>query len=76
MISIHALREESDFRRAAEKMADIEFLSTLSVRRATGTGVDRAVSVSISIHALREESDPHEGWGKGLRGKHFYPRSP
>ena len=34
-----------------------QFQSTLSVRRATRQGRDRAVGHGISIHALREESD-------------------
>ena len=33
------------------------FLSTPSVRRATGSGCRRTSKYSISIHALREEGD-------------------
>ena len=33
------------------------FLSTLSVRRATGLGFSPLAAAEISIHALREESD-------------------
>ena len=57
-ISIHALREESDRSRAAVCRFVIEFLSTLSVRRATPQIRARPLSAAISIHALREESDP------------------
>ena len=33
------------------------FQSTLSVRRATGAGIDKYGVLEISIHALRKESD-------------------
>ena len=39
----------------------ISFLSTLSLRRATGAPVDRMPSSSISIHALLAESDCSAG---------------
>ena len=38
------------------------FQSTLSVRRATGTGVHPSLRQQISIHALREESDADDPW--------------
>ena len=43
-------------------MADFDkiFLSTLSLRRATGAPVDKMPSSSISIHALLAESDTKE----------------
>ena len=56
-ISIHALREESDRSFRKPKMAEKEFLSTLSVRRATLRALMRLLENTISIHALREESD-------------------
>ena len=55
-ISIHALREESDYKMGANKQTTT-FQSTLSVRRATVVAFDAAEDVVISIHALREESD-------------------
>ena len=57
MISIHALLAESDL--PAEDMligADV-FLSTLSLRRATGEPMDGPDLGAISIHALLAESD-------------------
>ena len=44
------------------------FLSTLSVRRATGLRLHAGNKLSISIHALREESDgiPKPGVNRGL----------
>ena len=57
IISIHALLAESDdITDTVEKMIG-KFLSTLSLRRATGAPVDRMPSSSISIHALLAESD-------------------
>ena len=38
-------------------VADVEFLSTPSARRATDPVSHRAIMVRISIHALREEGD-------------------
>ncbi len=56
-ISIHALREESDCRRRYVYGDQMEFQSTLSVRRATCGWRSCTWPESISIHALREESD-------------------
>ena len=57
VISIHALRKESDPPTISLAPRISLFQSTLSVRRATiGTGHARTVS-QISIHALRKESD-------------------
>ena len=56
VISIHALREESDVK-IRMPMMDHEFQSTLSVRRATAAVMSDFVASPISIHALREESD-------------------
>ena len=57
LISIHALREEGDTKRASAAVIKGQFLSTPSARRAT---LRQAVAVQqyyISIHALREEGD-------------------
>ena len=56
-ISIHALREESDFLSAQYKTGAETFQSTLSVRRATVYLTLYIQYKNISIHALREESD-------------------
>ena len=56
-ISIHALREESDYRQADLSITASRFQSTLSVRRATAWILSSALYEPISIHALREESD-------------------
>ena len=61
-ISIHALLAESDCRRTCENCKDRQFLSTLSLRRATPAGrVQRAAGHQISIHALLAESDGRFG---------------
>ena len=56
-ISIHALLAESDFLRAALCDPQTEFLSTLSLRRATYIGPEMEDANGISIHALLAESD-------------------
>ena len=56
-ISIHALREESDWTFIVYPDSAPEFQSTLSVRRATFVSCERHSTGTISIHALREESD-------------------
>ena len=57
LISIHALREESDSHWVEKhRYVDI-FLSTPSARRATHGNAKLKPSMDISIHALREESD-------------------
>ena len=58
-ISIHALLAESDRATRAESTRT-GFLSTLSLRRATGRINDISRLMKISIHALLAESDwPH-----------------
>ena len=56
-ISIHALREEGDNRSRSALYIPWSFLSTPSVRRATGHHAGIEHHVDISIHALREEGD-------------------
>ena len=58
MISIHALLAESDAIRLAVLSYYQEFLSTLSLRRATNPKIRLSLSIMISIHALLAESDP------------------
>ena len=57
VISIHALREESDSSSVLIRRWTILFQSTLSVRRATFNLCKFVDLDYISIHALREESD-------------------
>ncbi len=57
VISIHALLAESDYILVNTFLAIFEFLSTLSLRRATLTVLNTDGQVSISIHALLAESD-------------------
>ena len=57
VISIHALRKESDDSCPAAYRPSEQFQSTLSVRRATMCGLGAELSDEISIHALRKESD-------------------
>ena len=58
-ISIHALREEGDFRSAMTVNLLSTFLSTPSARRATVMQFAVLPGAGISIHALREEGDPN-----------------
>ena len=74
-ISIHALREESDFNFFQFFVPIKGFQSTLSVRRATATSVDDYTAISISIHALREESDGQVCYFVRC-ADNFNPRSP
>ena len=56
-ISIHALLAESDMPITDRIVVGFEFLSTLSLRRATKVALKRAGDGAISIHALLAESD-------------------
>ena len=60
-ISIHALLAESDHRAIDIQSPTTKFLSTLSLRRATGTVAEVGCMYYISIHALLAESDRREG---------------
>ena len=57
MISIHALLAESDSVRYDARLKAAEFLSTLSLRRATSKKYRVYYLTLISIHALLAESD-------------------
>ena len=74
-ISIHALLAESDAPRTGLTCGDGQFLSTLSLRRATHYDNYNLHCVEISIHALLAESDQWPG-GQHQTGQNFYPRSP
>ena len=56
-ISIHALLAESDITALTAIAAGAEFLSTLSLRRATTNRTRLSCGITISIHALLAESD-------------------
>ena len=56
-------------------MVPLSFLSTLSLRRATGSVGELYLSKLISIHALLAESDSATGT-RQLIYTDFYPRSP
>ena len=74
-ISIHALLAESDKRAENHASSQQEFLSTLSLRRATHYDNYNLHCVEISIHALLAESD---GCQRPCEHptRDFYPRSP
>ena len=57
VISIHALRKESDSSPSCSLRGVERFQSTLSVRRATVSAINKTPKLAISIHALRKESD-------------------
>ena len=75
VISIHALLAESDFGDRAVHQVNEQFLSTLSLRRATVKAPCMQVIFDISIHALLAESDGTSALRTG-RCLYFYPRSP
>ena len=58
-ISIHALLAESDLAGVLDSQRLTAFLSTLSLRRATGFLCGAGGWQHISIHALLAESDRH-----------------
>ena len=66
-ISIHALLAESDAVMYDIVLMPREFLSTLSLRRATQTKQTCRAEISISIHALLAESDGGSGVGSWPR---------
>ena len=74
-ISIHALLAESDFGTACATPYFFQFLSTLSLRRATITNIQRNGNTDISIHALLAESDSCP-LARPFHCHDFYPRSP
>ena len=74
-ISIHALLAESDRYRKRVSAHSEQFLSTLSLRRATVKGPCVQVLFDISIHALLAESDSRKFQSAG-GNCNFYPRSP
>ena len=74
-ISIHALLAESDTWARGSRVTYVEFLSTLSLRRATSSVNTADQEARISIHALLAESD-HGAFGLQAHQGHFYPRSP
>ena len=53
-----------------------QFLSTLSLRRATDAKRGKRLCYTISIHALLAESDCAPSANGGAASKYFYPRSP
>mgnify|MGYP003094446357 CR=1 FL=1 len=75
VISIHALLAESDATTPGKVLAGWTFLSTLSLRRATGCSCAVRCRIGISIHALLAESDTPRMFCR-CRVRHFYPRSP
>ena len=75
VISIHALHEESD-KPDLSVLKDMQFQSTLSMRRATGHWLAVDIPRFISIHALHEESDKNDSVNYFLHRWDFNPRSP
>ena len=75
IISIHALLAESDTAFQKLMAALLQFLSTLSLRRATNSPALLSNNQNISIHALLAESDRRPGQ-TAKANKDFYPRSP
>ena len=65
IISIHALLAESDCFFCVKLRLPLIFLSTLSLRRATPSGLLHSLGGVISIHALLAESDRSQLWKAG-----------
>ena len=74
-ISIHALLAESDETQVPNPTRQNQFLSTLSLRRATRLEVYKRHYLEISIHALLAESDK-PSLIVSANPPYFYPRSP
>ena len=74
-ISIHALLAESDVAFVCFLLGLLQFLSTLSLRRATFSPRAFAPVCLISIHALLAESDRPQPVSD-RQSDDFYPRSP
>ena len=74
-ISIHALRAEGDMQGDGFFEIRSRFLSTPSVRRATGHSRHRLRLYRISIHALRAEGDSWS-YPSVSPASDFYPRPP
>ena len=74
-ISIHALLAESDEQNNLADFAFFQFLSTLSLRRATLPETIYTLAAYISIHALLAESDAPRVLNYRPKAN-FYPRSP
>ena len=75
VISIHALLAESDHNVYRDSASSQQFLSTLSLRRATRGAISCYLDNIISIHALLAESD-HAPSRHPCPRSNFYPRSP
>ena len=75
LFSIHALLAESDGILPHHARKIVNFLSTLSLRRATSDRVPLAESTAFSIHALLAESDMRFSLNL-IVWNLFYPRSP
>ena len=75
LISIHALREESDHFDSGFSFSYGLFQSTPSARRATVWYRSNTKQEVISIHALREESDV-KNFGGVYANLNFNPRPP
>ena len=74
-ISIHALLAESDPEGPAKLPKLIRFLSTLSLRRATVSGINRAVNI-IFLSTLSLRRATLFALLRDLLHDYFYPRSP
>ena len=75
MISIHALRVESDFTDVIVHHINGYFYPRSPCGERRIMMMQPTISLGISIHALRVESDGFGGRGR-FRGWNFYPRSP
>ena len=74
IISIHALRKESD--PASRRQSSIRMISIHALRKESDHQVLAAVGHGeISIHALRKESDNIQ-FEHRIAWRHFNPRSP
>ena len=74
-ISIHALLAESDLHEALHGRRFLSFLSTLSLRRATGSPGHREAGPH-DFYPRSPCGERHGSWSTWTASTHFYPRSP
>ena len=74
-ISIHALREEGDWKLVLRTLQGFDFYPRPPRGGRRPVRVGDLSNIEISIHALREEGD-QGSTGQSCRNAHFYPRPP
>ena len=76
LISIHALLAESDTWARGSRVTYVEFLSTLSLRRATAFSICLLIRVVLFLSTLSLRRATCYSLRHSAQSRHFYPRSP